>query len=95
MGAKAEIGWTTTGEDGVKRHVYARKVGKDWRFFARPKRKGKDIEWVALENPPLTDWLELYESIRRRAGRDLNPPDHVQNVKRLIQERFPEHPFEA
>ena len=94
MAAKAEIGWTTTGEDGVKRHVFARKVSRDWRFFERPRRKGADVEWIPMVNPPLSDWLELYESIRRRAGRDLNPPEHVENVKRLIRERFPEHRFD-
>ena len=93
MGAKAEIGWTTTGEDGVKRHVYAQRVGKDWRFFERSRRRGKDIEWDALPHPPLQDWLELLESIQRRAGRDLNPPEAVINVKRLIRYRFPEHTF--
>ena len=32
MGAKAEIGWTTEGDDGVKRHVFAQRVGGEWRF---------------------------------------------------------------
>ena len=95
MGLKAEIGWTTIGEDGVKRHVYAQRVGKDWRFFQRPKRRGKDIEWESLPHPPLQDWLELLESMQRRGGRDLNPPDHIENVKRLIRDRFPEHRFEG
>ncbi len=94
MGAKSEIGWTTPGEDGVKRHVFAHKVGKEWRFFARDRRKGRDVAWIPIENPLLSDWLELYESIQRRAARDLNPPDHVEHVKRLIREHFPEHQFE-
>ena len=38
--------------------------------------------------------VELLESIQRRAGRDLNPPEAVINVKRLIRDRFPEHTFE-
>ena len=93
MGLKAEVGWTTIGEDGVKRHVYALRVAKDWRFFERPKRRGRDIEWIPLPHPPLADWLHLLETIERRAGRDLNPPEHVENVKRHIRDNFPEHRF--
>ncbi len=93
MGAKAEIGWTTPGEDGVKRHVYAHRIGKKWSFFERPKRAGKEIQWTEMENPPLSDWLELLECITRRAARDLHPPEHVEAVKRLIREKFPEYRF--
>lgn len=74
MGAKAEVGWTTPGEDGVKRHVFAQHVGKEWRFFQRPKRKGRDVEWEPLPEPPLIDWLELLDSVTRRADRGLHPP---------------------
>jgi hypothetical protein len=46
-----------------------------------------------MENPPLSDWLELLECITRRAARDLHPPEHVEAVKRLIREKFPEYRF--
>ncbi len=93
MGAKAEIGWTTPGEDGVKRHVYAHKFGGEWRFFERPKRRGTGIEWERLEAPPLSDWLELLEALQRRADRDLVPPDQVAQLRQMIRNRFPEHRF--
>ncbi len=93
MSAKVEVGWTTPGEDGVKRHVSARKFGGQWLFYERPKRRGRDIEWIELKNPPLSDWLELLESVERRAARDLVPPDQVDDVRRMIRERFPEHRF--
>lgn len=91
MGAKSEIGWTTPGEDGVKRHVFATKHGKDWQFFERPKRKGRDVQWIEMPNPPLRDWLELLEAVERRYQRDLAAPDQVELVRRQIRERFPEH----
>jgi hypothetical protein len=94
MGAKAEIGWTTIGEDGVKRHVFAHKVGKEWRFFERPRRRAKGLEWEELKDPPLLDWLELHESLGRRVARDLNPPKQLEHLEQLIRDRFPEHRFE-
>lgn len=94
MGNKAEIGWTTPGEDGVKRHVFANKFGGEWRFFERPKRRGRDIEWIPLEEPPLSDWLELLAAVERRAERDLIPPDQVAAVRQMIRNRFPEHRFD-
>lgn len=93
MGAKAEIGWTTEGEDGVKRHVFAQRVGGEWRFFERPKRKGKDVEWAAIEAPTLGDWLELLDSVTRRSGRGLHPPQEIQRIRSTIIERYPDHKF--
>lgn len=95
MGAKAEIGWTTPGEDGVKRHVYAQKIGRDWKFFERPRRKGRDVEWEELTNPPLADWLELLDSLERRTARDLHPPKQVDHLRQMIRDRFPEHRFDT
>ena len=69
MGAKADIGWTTPGPDGIKRHVYAQHVGDQWKFFERPKRRGSDIEWTPMPQPPLEDWLE---AVRKRI-RELFP----------------------
>lgn len=82
------------GEDGVKRHVFAQKVGKDWKFFERPRRKGRDIEWQELPHPPLLDWLELLDSLERRTARDLHPPKQVERLRQMIRDRFPEHRFE-
>jgi hypothetical protein len=74
--------------------VYAEKFGGEWLFFERPKRRGRDIEWIALENPPLSDWLELLEALQRRADRDLIPPNQVESVRQMIRNRFPEHRFD-
>lgn len=93
VGAKSEIGWNTPGEDGVKRHVYAQKHGRDWLFFERPRRKGRTIQWIPMEKPPLSDWLELLDCVERRAARDLHPPETAEYVKKLIRDRFPNHSF--
>jgi hypothetical protein len=94
MSGKVEIGWTTLGEDGVKRHVFATKFGGEWRFYERPKRKGRDIEWTEIDPVPLPEWLELLEALERRAPRDLTPPDQIEKVRRKIRELYPEHKFE-
>lgn len=91
MGAKAELGWTTPGEDGVKRHVYAQKVGSDWRFFERPKRRGRDIEWIPMPEPPLADWLELLDAMERGYVRRRFMPDDIKLVRKRIRELFPDH----
>jgi hypothetical protein len=92
MGAKVEIGWTVHGEDGGKRHVLARKFGGKWTFFERPKRRGKDIQWQEIDAPPYSDWIELLEALERRHVRDQTPLADVKNVRRQIQELFPEPP---
>ncbi len=35
---KAEISWKRVTDAGVKLQVYAQRVSRDWRFFARAKR---------------------------------------------------------
>ena len=94
MGAKAEIGWTTHGDDGVKRHVYAQHVGNAWKFFERPKRRGRDIEWIPLIDPPLRDWLELLDCVERGYVRRRFMPDDIESIRTRIRELFPEHRFE-
>lgn len=91
MGAKADIGWTTPGEDGVKRHVYAQHVGTEWKFFERPKRRGSEIEWIPMENPPLGDWLELLDALERGYVRRRYKPEHITQVRNRIRELFPDH----
>ena len=94
MGAKAEIGWTTPGEDGVKRHVYAQHIGTSWHFFERPKRRGKEIEWIPMPNVPLLDWLELLDALERGVVRRRYRPEELVSVRKRIRELFPEHRFE-
>lgn len=84
--AKAEIGFERTLEDGMKHDVYVTHTGGQYRFFSREKRFD---QWEPLADPPLEDWLELLDCIRRRiARRKLMPPEEAR-VLGAIRERFP------
>jgi hypothetical protein len=85
--AKAEISWKRTTDQGVKLQVYARRVGREWRFFEREKRF--DL-WQAVEEPPLEDWIELLDAVQRRVTRRLLQPADEQRLRQRIRERFPE-----
>lgn len=85
--AKAEISWARVTDDGHKLQVYARHVGREWRFFARERRYD---QWQAVSDPPLVDWLKLLDSIRRRINRRLVRPEEEARVKKTIKERFPD-----
>lgn len=88
--AKAEISWVRTTEEGEKFQVYAHHVGKKWIFYIRHRRFD---DWEDLESPPLEDWLQLLDAVRRRAQRRLVRPEEVQNIEKAILERFPETKF--
>ena len=85
--AKAEISWKRRTPEGERLEVYAHHVGDRWIFYIRERRVG---EWTVLEDPPLEDWLELLDSIRRRVNRRLLRPEEVQRVEKKIHELFPE-----
>ena len=85
--AKAEISWKRVTEEGIRLQVYARHVGRDWRFFAREQRYD---QWQAIVEPPLEDWLELLDAVQRRINRRLLRPEEEERVKNSIRERFPE-----
>jgi hypothetical protein len=87
MGVKAEISWKGRTAEGLKREVYARRVGGEWRFFAREKRYN---QWQPLEHPPLEDWLELLDAVQRRTARRLLRLDEPARLKKIIHESFPE-----
>jgi len=87
---KGEISWVRPNEEGEKLQVYAHRVGHQWNFFARQKRFD---EWAAVKEPPLEDWLELLDAIRRRVPRRLVRPEEVQRVEKVIRERFPDAEF--
>jgi hypothetical protein len=89
--AKAEISWRRTTEEGLRLQVYARHVGRDWRFFARERRYD---QWQAIAEPPLEDWLELLDAVERRINRRLLRPEEETHVKKSIRERFPEAKLE-
>ena len=86
MGQKAEISWTRRTEDGRKLQVYAHHVGKEWRFYQRERRFE---DWQAVGRPPLEDWLELLDAIRRRIPRRLIKPEEEPRLIQHIKELFP------
>lgn len=85
--AKAEISWKRVTAEGVRLQVYARHVGRDWRFFVRERRY--DL-WQAVPKPPLEDWMALLDAVQRRINRRLLRPEEEGRVKQSIRERFPE-----
>jgi hypothetical protein len=88
---KAEISWKRTAEDGADLQVYAQHVGREWIFYAREKRY--DL-WQRVVEPPLEDWLELLDAVRRRINRRRLRPEEEARVKKTIRERFPEAKIE-
>jgi hypothetical protein len=87
MSAKAEISWKRTDENGVKVQVYAHHVGDRWLFYWRYRRYD---QWQAIEFPPLEDWLELLDSVRRRVQRRMLRPEEIGRIEKRIRELFPE-----
>ena len=85
--AKAEISWVRTNDEGEKLQVYAHHVGDRWKFYIRQRRFD---QWQFVEEPPLEDWLELLDGVRRRVQRRLVRPEEVQRIEKAIRERFPE-----
>lgn len=70
---------------------YAHHVGDRWIFYSRERRIG---QWTEIENPPLEEWLELLDSIRRRVNRRLLKPEEIDRVTKRIRELFPEEDLE-
>jgi hypothetical protein len=84
---KAEISWKSKTDEGVKREVYVRCIGANWKFFVREKRYDN---WEPLESPALDDYLELLDGVQRRIARRLLRPEEEHRVKQMIREAFPE-----
>jgi hypothetical protein len=89
--AKAEISWKRVTEQGEDLQVYAQHVGGAWLFYAREKRYD---QWQAIPEPPLEDWLELLDAVKRRINRRRLRPEEEARVKKTIRERFPEAQLE-
>ena len=85
--AKGQISWVRRDQDGTKLQVYAHHVGDRWDFYVRERRHD---QWQAVKQPPLEDWLELLDGIRRRVQRRLIRPEEIQRVEKTIRESFPE-----
>ena len=84
---KAEISWKRVTEDGRKLQVNAQHVGREWKFFQREKRFDA---WQRIEEPPLVDWLELLDALRRSIQRRRWVPKDEALLMRRIRERFPD-----
>jgi hypothetical protein len=84
---KAEISWKRVTEDGTRLQVYVQHVGREWIFYAREKRYD---QWQQIADPPLEDWLELLDAVRRRINRRRLRPEEEVRVEKSIRERFPE-----
>ena len=85
--AKVEVSLQRKYEEGQKVRVYAERFGGNWSFFRRHKRYD---QWKLDEAPPLVDWLELLDGVRRRMQRDLLPFDEDKKILKEIRERFPD-----
>ena len=84
---KAEISWKRVTEDGEKLQVYVQHVGREWKFFHRPKRFDT---WQPVKNPPLEDWLELLDAMQRLITRRRYQPDDEVRLREQILEHYPE-----
>lgn len=91
MGAKAEISWRRTTDEGKTLQCYAQHIGNRWVFYQREKRFD---QWEEVKSPPLEDWLELLDSVQRRIQRRLVRPEEELRIKKKISELFPEIKFE-
>ena len=87
---KGDIGWKRRDEDGRRVQVNAKKVGDRWLFRIRGQRFD---EWQNHINPPLDDWMELLDAVRRRIQRNLIPEIEEDHLIKTIRERFPEATF--
>ena len=87
MGAKREISWKRSDGDGERLQVFARQERGRWTFYQRGRRFEN---WEENPSPPLEDWLELLDGVRRRIPRRRLPPETEQRLLRDIRERFPD-----
>lgn len=85
--AKAEISWKRKTDEGDRIQVYARQVGREWRFFTRERRYEP---WQPVSEPPLEDWLALLDALRRLINRRRYQPEDEKHLRRRIREKFPE-----
>jgi len=87
VASKGDIGWKRCDAEGERVQVNAKKVGNRWLFRIRGKR---NEQWQEHPEPPLEDWLELLDAVRRRIQRDLIPEIEEERLIKTIRENFPE-----
>jgi hypothetical protein len=85
--AKAEISWKRQTPEGETLQVYAHHVGDRWIFYSRARRFD---DWEQNDDPPIEDWLELLDGVRRRINRRLVRPEEEARVAKRIRELFPD-----
>ena len=87
MAIKSEISWRRETPEGERVQVYARRFGGEWRFFIRHRRHE---DWQPETQPPLEDWLALFDAVSRRVPRRLIPPNTLAELRQIILSRFPQ-----
>ena len=85
-----DIGWVRTGANGEKLELYAHQIGTRWHFYCRAGRGG---DWSELTDPPLEDWLECLDGVRRRTSRRQYGPEQAGLLEAFIRKRFPRAEF--
>ncbi len=90
VASKGDIGWKRHDEDGERLQIRAKKVGDRWLFQIRGKRFD---DWQEHDGPPLEDWLELLDAVRRRIQRNLIPEIEEESLMKTIREQFPQVTF--
>lgn len=87
MSAKGEIGWKRRDEEGNRVKICAEPNGTKWRFYQQYKRYD---QWEEVGEPPLEDWLNLLDAVRRRISRKKIAIQEEKKLLGMIRTRFPE-----
>ena len=83
---KIEVTWTGETPEGEKRQICARTKGERFVFLTRAKRYD---DWLEVAAPPLEDWLEFLDGVRRRVGRHLASAKDEARLLAHIRKLFP------
>ncbi len=84
---RAEISWKRRTPEGETVRIYAQHFGDRWQFFVRGARYEQR---QPIDKPPLEDWVDLLDGVRRRVGRGLLRPEEIVRVEEAIRTRFPD-----
>jgi hypothetical protein len=69
-----------------RREVRAERVGRRWSFSSRA---GRYDNWGPWADPPLEQWRELLDGVRRRVQRGLLQREEEKRLLTELRERFP------
>lgn len=87
MSAKGEIGWKRRDEDGNRVKICAEPSGDKWHFYLQYRRYEN---WEEIVDPPLEDWLNLLDAVRRRIARKKIPEGADKKLIRTIKSFYPD-----